>query len=363
MKNTLALVVDFVPDGNRSFEAFLLGFSEKMVSAGWRLVHVYSGEPGPRFLSRLSEMNVPYILAPKSLTFSDAYKLGSELKVYSPDVMLTAFYNAFNPVMWQLFRSSSVKHWVVSDHSSGVVNFKRGLANILAKLRGAIVSRFVDRVIACSDFVRIRDIQSVYFRESKVKTVHNGIDVNRFAPREQRENNPVKIVYAGQLIPEKGVATLLRAVADLRTEVKPRLLIAGTGYQQVELELLAYDLGLEPEWLGRIDWIPQLFASSDIAVFPSNWAEAFGLVVAEAMACESCVVASDIGGIPEVVGEGGVIVPPGDVKALQVILDRLIENPILRRRLGEAGRRRVLEKFTIDKMIDGYAMVVNEVIR
>lgn len=363
MKNTLALVVDFVPSGNRSMEAFLLGLSENLVSAGWRLVHVYTGEPGPLFIRRLSEMSVPYILAPKSLTFSGAYKLGCELKVYSPDVMLTAFYSAFNPVMWLLLRSSSAKHWVVSDHSSGVVKPKKGLANILAKLRGAIVSRFVDRVVACSDFVRIRDIQGVYFTESKVKTVHNGIDVNRFAPGAQRNNNPVKIVYAGQLIPEKGVVTLLHAVAGLRSKVKPRLLIAGTGNQKEELELLACNLGLKPEWLGRIDWIHQLFAESDVAVFPSNWAEAFGFVVAEAMACESCVVASDIGGIPEVVGEDGIIVPPGDVKALQEVLDRLIGDPILRRRLGQAGRRRVLEKFTIDKMVEGYATVVNEVVR
>src|ERR1035437_9098247 len=72
MKYTLALVLDFVPDGDRSMEEFILGLSEKMLSDGWSLVHVYTGEPGPIFHQRLSEMNIPYIVAPKSLNLLNA---------------------------------------------------------------------------------------------------------------------------------------------------------------------------------------------------------------------------------------------------------------------------------------------------
>jgi len=120
---------------------------------------------------------------------------------------------------------------------------------------------------------------------------------------------------------------------------------------------------LTPEWLGRIDWVPRLFAEADIAVFPSTWAEAFGFVVAEAMACETCVVVSDVGGIPEVVGEDGIIVPTGDVSALQEALVKLIDDPLLRRRLGASARCRVLQKFTIEKMVEGYAAVIQDVVR
>ena len=240
-----------------------------------------------------------------------------------------------------------------------MVHAKNGLSDVLAKLRGAFVSSLVDKVIACSDYVRVRDIQGVYFTETKVQTVNNGIDVSRFVPGTIRNNNYITIAYAGQLIPEKGVAILLKAVAGLKTQ--PRLLIAGIGHQKADLELLAENLGLSPEWLGQIDWIPRLFAESDIAVFPSTWAEAFGFVVAEAMACETCVIASNVGGIPEVVGEEGIIVPAGDTNALREALVKLIIDPRLRRKLGAAGRRRVLDKYTINKMVEGYATVIHEV--
>jgi glycosyltransferase involved in cell wall biosynthesis len=361
MKSTLALVLDFVARGDRSMEVFLLGLSEKMISDGWNLVHVYTGEPGQHVHNRLKELNIPYIISPKSLNLKSARKLGAEIKKYSPNVMLTAFYSTFDPAIWQLRWSSGVKHWIVNDHSSGFVREKKGLARFVAKLRGTMVSRMFDKVITCSDFVRNRDIDRVYFPEAKVQTVHNGIDVSRFIPLSKKEKGQITIAYAGQLIPEKGVAILLKAVSGLK--VQPKLLIAGTGHQSAELELLATNLGLKPEWLGRIDWVPRLFAEADIAVFPSTWAEAFGFVVAEAMACETCVVVSNVGGIPEVVGEDGIIVPAGDVNALQEALVKLIDDPLLRRSLGEAGRRRVLEKFTIEKMIEGYAAVIKEVVR
>ena len=355
---TLAIVLDFVPDRDRSMEVFLLALSLNLKANGWTLVHCYTGEPGEYFRQRLIEMDIQYIVSPPILNSFVANKIGRKLKKFNVNVLLTAFYSAFSLPILQLRLISRVKHWILSDHTSGVLENRSYLYNLLAKIRGASVGLLIDKVITCSNYIRTRDIQGLYFAPEKVLTVHNGINTNRYFPIARTECDMITIAYAGQLIPEKGIATLLDAVAGLEGNI--RLLIAGAGRQRSELELRARKLGLLPEWLGQIDWIPRLFAESDIAVFPSIWAEAFGLVVAEAMACEACVVASDVGGIPEVVGDAGIIVPVGDVVALRKALILLISDPTRRRLLAKAGRQRVIDRFSIDRMVEGYVAVLQE---
>lgn len=157
--------------------------------------------------------------------------------------------------------------------------------------------------------------------------------------------------YAGRLVPEKGLATLLQAAAML--DPAPRLRFAGTGPLAGELRRAAADgpLAGRVEVLGRFDSgkMPEFLNSVQVLVLPSldraNWMEQFGRVLVEAMACERVVVGSDSGAIPLVVGDAGLIVPQADPGALARSLDRL-RSPGLRSRYGRAGRRRVLDNFT-----------------
>jgi glycosyltransferase involved in cell wall biosynthesis len=172
------------------------------------------------------------------------------------------------------------------------------------------------------------------------------------------------IGFAGGLVPEKGIETLLHAVAAGRQNGPKaaggpwRLLLAGVGPQLTELEQLAARLNLAGDmvFLGRVSStsMPAFFASIDVLVLPSrttrSWKEQFGRVLVEAMACQTPVVGSDSGEIPHVIGDAGLVFPEGDVPALAGHLLRLAGDPVLRADLGRRGRARVLTQFTHQKI-------------
>ncbi|MEZ4675267.1 MAG: glycosyltransferase [Caldilineaceae bacterium] len=181
-----------------------------------------------------------------------------------------------------------------------------------------------------------------------------GVDPLLFSPNmsAQSPTDCCRIGYAGGLLSEKGIDLLLRACARIQGEW--RLIVAGEGAAEAQLRTLAATLGIADriEWRGRIDSeaMAEFYRALDLFVLPSrtraNWKEQFGRVLIEAMACALCVVGSDSGEIPNVIGAAGVIFPEDDGEALYLQLQRLIDNPALRHELGAAGRTRVLQQYT-----------------
>ena len=177
-----------------------------------------------------------------------------------------------------------------------------------------------------------------------------GVDPALFSPAPERDGTgaPLLVGYAGGLIPEKGVDLLLRACAGLAGDW--RLTLAGDGGARRALQALAVELGIHERvaWAGPVPSteMPAFYRGLDVLVLPSrtqpNWKEQFGRVLVEAMACGVPVVGSTCGEIPHVVGDAGCIFPEGDALALRETLQALADLPETRRRLGEAGRRRVL---------------------
>jgi glycosyltransferase involved in cell wall biosynthesis len=108
-----------------------------------------------------------------------------------------------------------------------------------------------------------------------------------------------------------------------------------------------------------------LFAGARALLFPIQWDEPFGLVMIEAMACGTPVIATRFGSVPEVVvdGETGLLVPPGDVAALRAALERLLGDADLRRRLGAAARERIRERFAWDAVTDATIAVYESALR
>lgn len=182
-----------------------------------------------------------------------------------------------------------------------------------------------------------------------------GVDPELFRPRERPSTDrdgSFTVGYVGRLVPEKGVHLLLEAAAGLEGNWQVRLL--GEGPMQQALQTQARRRGIAERV--RFDpprsscRVPDYLNELDVLVLPSctrpNWKEQFGRVLVEAMACGVPVVGSTCGEIPNVIGDAGLIFPEEDVPALRERLQRLQQNPQLRRRLAEAGRRRVLERFT-----------------
>jgi glycosyltransferase involved in cell wall biosynthesis len=172
----------------------------------------------------------------------------------------------------------------------------------------------------------------------------------------------VVVATVAHLIPQKGVDHLLRALAQMRR--RARLQVIGDGPEASRLSALAAELGIgdRVQLLGLRDDVAEVLQAADVFVHPAIWGEAFGLTIAEAMATGLPVVASRVGGIPELVthGETGLLVPPGDAGALAGALDRLAADGEERARLGANARQRVLERFDLRTSVRAHLALCEE---
>jgi glycosyltransferase involved in cell wall biosynthesis len=168
------------------------------------------------------------------------------------------------------------------------------------------------------------------------------------------------------LIPRKSFDTLLQAAALLKARDGLRFAIFGDGPERTRLLALSRQLGIADmvQFAGwQEDIVPSLLGL-DVFVLPSS-SEAFGLVIAEAMACALPVVATKVGGIPEIVrhGETGLLVPPKDPAALAEAIWTLANSLSLRVALGRAGRRRAVRHFSADRMVEQTALHYHNLLR
>jgi glycosyltransferase involved in cell wall biosynthesis len=148
------------------------------------------------------------------------------------------------------------------------------------------------------------------------------------------------LLFVGDLSREKGIKVLLKAYAELQQA--PPLVLIGRRFPETPVEPLP-NVHILESWPHQA--VMEAWRRCSIALTPSIWPEPFGIVAIEAMACGRPVIASDIGGLRDIVidGETGLRVPPGDASALRQAIERLLADPDLRRQFGEAGRRHVAE--------------------
>lgn len=229
----------------------------------------------------------------------------------------------------------------------------------------AVAGQSADRIIAVSDHTRdqLRDLYR--FNEEKLVTVPPGIDTDRFQPTLDRhaavDPSRESILVLSRLDPRKGIDKAIRAFARLdRSDAE--LLIAGTGRLESTLRSLAeeLDVGDRVRFLGFVsdEELPSLYSSVDLFVLPSEY-EGFGIVFMEAMACETPVVGTEVGGITTAVndGETGRLVPRGDVTALSNGIAELLDDPERSRSMAGAARAWAREhdwSSIASRMVKGY---------
>jgi glycosyltransferase involved in cell wall biosynthesis len=222
---------------------------------------------------------------------------------------------------------------------------------------------------AADRFVRLKAVPA-----RKASLLTNGIDLAEFTPSVERRallrarmgvQEEFVWLAAGRIVPAKDFPNLLRAFTQVRGEIpEARLWIAGEALRagSEAIQAQAAELGASVRWLGLRRDMPALLDLADGFVLASAW-EGMPLVVGEAMAMEKPVAATDVGGVRELVGEAGVIVPAKSPEALaEAMLDLMRSTPEARGALGRAARQRIATRFSIDAKADEWEALYRAVL-
>lgn len=236
--------------------------------------------------------------------------------------------------------------------------------------------RQYDAVVAISRTVERLLAEHAGLAAGRLHRVPSGVDTNRFRPDPQARRRLLEqlglgddaliVAVAAQLIARKGHAVLFDAWSQvMRHRPSAVLAVFGRGPLEPVLRARAGSLGIggSVHFLGHQPALDGVLPGVDVLVHPAL-REGLGLVLLEALATGVAVIASSTGGIVDVIRDGidGHLVPPGDPHRLAGALVRLIDDPSLRRRLGKAGRRRIIDAFSLEQMAAGNLRVYETVL-
>jgi glycosyltransferase involved in cell wall biosynthesis len=359
----IALLLHLAPRKLGSLEAWLVALTARLRKRG-HAVTVFAQEPiHPRIEAAFRDAGVEW----DSLDRLRARPLRGVRRLRRFDVAHLSFLSPHGRTALIGFLAWPTRILVV-DHISRVDTERlagfagmeppRGIARRAKRSFMATAARLrLSGLAAVSDYVRRQARDELRLGDDRLTTIYNGIDLERFdsaASRPPGRSECATILTVAHLIPAKGIEYLLKAVAQTARE-SVRLMIVGDGSDRARLETMAGDLGIggKTEFCGLRDDVEELLRTSDLFVHPAVWGEAFGLAIAEAMASGCPVIASEVGGIPELVEDGvsGLLVPPADVEALSAAITRLVDDAPLRERLSTNARRRVAEKFNLEACV------------
>jgi glycogen(starch) synthase len=240
----------------------------------------------------------------------------------------------------------------------------RGEANTLfgQTIRSAT---WVNAVSKSTLFDTLQIVPDIMNRSS---VIYNGLDAPNVSPEPLPFDKP-KILYVGRLAHEKGIDLAVEAFATIQTNFpQTRLVIAGDGPARAELESQVSRLNLQnkTEFTGWIspEKVPQLINQSTVVVMPSRYREPFGLVAIEAGQMERPVVATQVGGLPEVVlhEETGLLCEKENSAELAEAIAFLLSNPNRASQMGQMGRKRALEVFSLQNFVQNYETLYTKLV-
>jgi len=287
----------------------------------------------------------------------------SLLKQYRPDIVHWQFLDALSPYPWMSWWYGA-KQVFFTNQSSYAEGFDPGHVPLWKRLSARLINWPLTGMFCVSDYSKRASIASGKIDESRVHRIYNAVTlpclrdtVERGKSFRRTYNIPDRaplILQVSWLIPEKGIEDLLEtATLVLNRHPDARFVITGEGEHQPRFAKLAEDLGIARSviWTGFLEDPTRsgLYDAADVVCQLSRWQEAFGYVIAEGMSFSKPVVATSVGGIPELVihEKTGLLAPRRDPAGAAAHICRLLADPALRRRFGEAGRQAVEDKFNV----------------
>lgn len=342
-------------------------FGERPPSADSIVVRGYApwerlsaGADGPRFATALETLSIALAMArdPVDADVAHAHTWYADMA----GVWIRMLYRI--PLVVTLHSLEPLRPWKADQLGSGY---------LLSSWIERTAVETADRVIAVSRGMRDDILHHFRVDPDRVVVIHNGIDPERFrrtGARDALERHGVRppyVLFVGRITDQKGIFHLLDAAPRLPAGVQVVLCASAPDTPEIEARLRRAVAG-HPNvlWINAmvpVDEVVQLYSHAAVFACPSVY-EPFGLINLEAMACETPVVASAVGGILEVVEDGktGLLVEPGRPDALATAIRRLLDNPAMARDMGRAGRLRVEERFSWASVAERTEQVYREAI-
>ncbi len=361
------LVLDLDPKKRGSMEQQLLALAAQLRDDGALATFVFNRPPPAWLDDGLSDRGVDVRVLDFRRPARAAFQFLGWVSVARPELVHFHFVRAYSPLV--VIAHAAGARVILHDHMTlgqPVIpvrkrsQLEQELVSCYKRARASLLNRLIDLRVAVSRFVATSVRESEHCAGEQQQVVENGIDLSRFLAADgaglraelRAAARPV-IVCISRLTPDKGVDVLIRALARVGRDAL--LLLVGDGFEEAKYRALAASLGLQDHvrFLGLRNDVERVLAAADVVVTPSLWDEAFGLCVVEAMATGRPVVVTRAGAMPEIVDEGrcGLIVPKGDDVALAGAIGRLLDDPALAARLGEAGRQRARQAYGLQTFV------------
>jgi glycosyltransferase involved in cell wall biosynthesis len=334
-------------------------------------IHAKHRVPTHRNLDALRDLGVPTVeLHTRNLRDARAFRqLQHEIRARQIEVVHAHL--TFSIIWGALASRLAHLPFIATLHGFG--NPPRGSRHWLWESLVRFAARRASRVVCVSGALRDYYLRQARLDAARTVTIYNGLELDRFGANEatraekRRElgipDNAPAIMMVALLREGKGHDELLAAVPSVRQHIpNARVFIVGGGAREAELRQAAQPLGSSVIFLGHRDDIPALLSAGDLFVLPS-YVEALPTVVLEAMAARLPVVATRVGGIPEIVREGetGLLIEAHDSPALAQAILSLLQSPARAREMGIAGRARVEAQFSAQRCAQSLMALYDQV--
>lgn len=343
--------------------------SKQLDQYGWQSVLCFESEPVGEvkaFLD-LPNVSIEVLRCSSDPTWTTIKRLAALIRQYKPEILHT-YFTGFVSVMPWLAQLLSVEKVFFTDQSSRPANYTPKQAPFWKRVLVRLINYPITKVICASQYGFNCLTTLDLLPASRYQLIYNAVDLSRVLPDRDRAESfrqrfripagKKTVVQISWVIPEKGIADLLEMAYLLHNDNVPaQLVIVGDGPYRDYYTEQAKALGISDNvtWTGLIKdpFGEGVFDAADIVCQLSSWEELFGWMIAEAMAYRKPVVATRVGGIPELVdhSETGFLVARGDSRSAAQHVKALIGDPGLRERLGAAGRDKVQSKFNLESNV------------
>ena len=341
-------------------EILLRDLTRGLLSRGYK-VRVCYNTPGP-LIDEFAAMSVSMVQLPRLARVDPVllWRMWREIRRERPDIVHTHLFKSdFHGRL--AARLANVPVVISTLH-----NCHRWAKNPVLGSTYGITARSADHIIAVSEEVREHAIRYAHIPSQKVETIDNAILIERFLDiRElglsirQEFNIPVNVPLVGiiaRLSKQKDHANFLQAAVHILQKVpQTRFLIVGEGPLRSSLEALTESLNLTEAviFCGARQDIPSILGALDMLVFSSKW-EGLPVALLEGMASSLPVVSTNVGGVPGVIKDGitGLLVPPSNAELLAQACLQLIEDPLLRRKMGLEAQTHIQTNYSMDAMVN-----------